>query len=112
MPWITPRRGALLHAVDVLEVCGYRAKHRGAAPFLRDLSVPREQAITLKRSTLLIPQGTRFQGPASIFLTRAGVHQLLIASTKPESKEFREWLAAEVVVLPQGHLDRESPTDS
>lgn len=62
-------------------------------------------------STLLIPQGTRFQGPAGVFLTRAGVHHLLMASTKPAAKEFREWLAGEVVVYPR-RLDRESPTDS
>jgi len=88
----------LLHAVDVLEICGYRAKYSGAAKHLNGLSVPAPERLTIKRSTLIISEGTRFQGPAGIFLTRAGVHQLLMASTKPAAKEFREWLAGEVVV--------------
>lgn len=57
------------------------------------------------------PHSSPFPNRGALFLTRAGRNQVLMASTKPAAKEFREWLAGEVVVSPR-RLDRESPTDS
>ena len=74
--------------------------------------MPKSERVVLSRGTLINHvSGSSIGFGTATFLTRAGVHQLLMASTKPAAKEFREWLAGEVAVSPR-RLDRESPTDS
>lgn len=87
-----------MHAVDVVRASGYAAAG-GATPILNQAGVPQRERTLLSSGTLTICKTGRSPvfGTAT-FLTRAGVHQLLMLSTKPAAKEFREWLAGEVVV--------------
>lgn len=98
-------------AVDVLRTAGYKIGKGSAHPLLKHAGVPDEEKVPLLGSTLADCSGGSLRFGSATFLTRAGVHQLLMASTKPEVKEFRECIAGEVVVSPR-RLDRESPTDS
>lgn len=99
-------------ARDLLERCGYDMQGIGATQLLNMLGVPEKERVYVKRSNVIIHHDSpAFPNRGLIFLTRAGRNHVLMASTKPEAKEFREWLAGEVVVSPC-HLDRESLTDS
>ncbi|WP_421697538.1 Bro-N domain-containing protein [Ancylobacter sp.] len=98
-------------ARDLLERCGYDLTVASATSILNKLGVPDEARVLVKRSNVANCHLSRFPNRGLIFLTRAGRNHVLMASTKPEAKELREWLAGEVVVSPR-RLDRESPTDS
>lgn len=94
-----PERGMLMHATDVLLLLGYSARVGGAGGYLRDLGVPKSEWVLITASmTMGNSHGPKLSTGRATFLTRAGVHQLLMASAKPAAKEFREWLAGEVVV--------------
>lgn len=82
---------------------GLRVLYREGRLFLRGAA--------LSRSNVANCHLSRFPNRGLIFLTRAGRNHVLVASTKPEAKEYREWLAGEAAVSPC-RLDRESPTDS
>lgn len=86
------------HARDVLESAGYTVGANGVTQWLNQLLVPAGERVLVKKSNMMIDHDSRFPNRGLVFLTRAGVHQLLMASTKPAAKEFREWLAGEVVV--------------
>ena len=86
-------KGMLLMATDLLVLLGYAARHFGSAPFLKDLGVPQEERVLITSKTLGNSYGPSLGTGRATFLTRAGVHQLLMASTKPAAKDFREWLA-------------------
>ncbi len=58
------------------------------------LDIDHPERVHLLGSTLVDHLGAPLRFGSATFLTRAGVHQLLMASTKPAAKEFREWLAA------------------
>ena len=93
-----PEKGMLLMATDLLVLLGYAARHVGAAPFLKEHGVAQEERVAITSKSLATGYGPKFGVGRATFLTRAGVHQLLMASTKPAAKEFREWLDGEVVV--------------
>ncbi|MBS7546408.1 Bro-N domain-containing protein [Ancylobacter oerskovii] len=93
-----PERGMVMMAVDVLRAAGYKIGKGGAHPLLKHAGVPEADKIQLLGTTLADSSGGPARFGSATFLTRAGVHQLLMASTKPSAKEFRDWLAGEVVV--------------
>ena len=110
-----PEHGPLLMARDVLAILGYPLSG-GAVPVLDDLGVPRDERSLLNRKTLCFEQGLLApQFSAGTFLTRKGVNLLLVSSTKPKAKEFREWLAGDVVnaiVDTGGYLLNEAARDT
>jgi len=107
-----PDHGELLSAIDVLHALGYSTSG-SASVFLNHVGIPKEERIVLAGSTLMkcsstpvvVPQGR------ALFLTRKGVHLLLMSSHQPQAKEFRHWLAGEVIpaiVTTGGYLLNES----
>lgn len=70
----------------------------GVTPWLNQLPVPANERVSVKKSNMMIDHDSCFPNRGLVFLTRAGVRQLLMASTKPAAKESRAWLAGEVVV--------------
>ncbi|MCK0210063.1 Bro-N domain-containing protein [Starkeya koreensis] len=99
-----PELGDLMAARDLLERCGYDMQTGTARRYLDMLGVPETERILINRSMVIGYDLSRFPNRGLIFLTRAGRNHVLMAPTKPEAKEFREWLAAEVVVV--GRLRR------
>ncbi len=97
-----PEHGELLMAKHVLHALEY-AVDSHATPYLNQLMVPKDGRILIQRSKLneLSVAGAKIAGRylssfpnrGATFLTRSAVRELLMASTKPKAKEFREWLA-------------------
>lgn len=85
-------------ARDLLRTAGYDMKTSTARRYLDHLGVPEHERIVVTRSMVANCDLRPFPNRGLIFLTRAGRNHVLMASTKPEAKEFREWLAGEVVV--------------
>ena len=77
-------------ARDLLERCGYELERGGATRWLNMLGVPEGERVLIGRSNIIDYDGrTHFPNRGLIFLTRAGRNHVLMASTKPEAKEFR-----------------------
>ncbi|SHG32682.1 Prophage antirepressor [Kaistia soli DSM 19436] len=92
-----PEHGELLMALDTLRAAGYDPKNNGSLPALNSLKVPTETRVHVPKSNLLVEQGSPFPNRGALFLTRAGVNFVLMASDKPKAQEFRQWLAGDVV---------------
>ncbi|WP_454683508.1 BRO family protein [Ancylobacter moscoviensis] len=93
-----PELGDLMAARDLLRTAGYDLTGTSATSVLNKLGVPESERVYVKRSNVANCHLSRFPNRGLIFLTRPGRNHVLMASTKPEAKEYREWLAGEVVV--------------
>ena len=109
-----PEHGPLLMALDMLRALGYEAPANGTMHLLDSAGVPLVARVMVLRSKLALGD-LRFPNRGALFLTRAGVNLMLMASDKPKASEFREWLAGDVVnaiVDTGGYLLNEAARDT
>lgn len=89
-------RGELFMAKDVIEAVGYDLRGQGVTATLNMAAIPSEERVEVRRSTVIIHHHS-YPNRGAIFLTRKGVNLLLMTSTQPQAKAFRDWLAGDVV---------------
>lgn len=80
-------------ARDLLRTAGYDMSKGTARRYLDYLDAPEHERIVVTRSMVGNADLRPFPNRGLIFLTRPGRNHVLMASTKPEAKEYREWLA-------------------
>jgi len=99
-----PEKGDLMAWRDLLRTAGYDMETGTARRYLDMLGVPDAERVLISRSMVIGYDLSRFPNRGLIFLTRPGCNHVLMASTKPEAKEYREWLAGRFGQVPSTEL--------